>query len=142
MPSINKSEFSQHQPQQIYDLVNNVKSYKEFIPWCVDSLILDGEADSWMIAKLTFDFHGIKHGFTTKNQLHPHNRIEISLVDGPFSHLAGNWQFKAQDNGCLICLELEYSFSHNWLGSIFEPAFIQVSNLLVTAFKERADEIY
>lgn len=142
MQKIAKQEPSRHPPEKIYSLVNDIRSYKEFVPWCVNSIILDGEPKQWMIAKLVFDFHGIKHGFTTKNTLKPCCAINIELVDGPFEHLAGKWQFLPTDTGSMICLELEYKFAHAWLGSIFEPAFLQVSNLLVTSFKERADAVF
>lgn len=142
MPTIAKKEFSKHQPEQIYQLVNDIRSYKKFVPWCAESLILDGELDHWMIAKLVFDFHGIKHGFTTKNTLKPHSGITIELVDGPFEHLHGNWQFLPAEGGCNICLNLDYDFNQHWLSSVFEPAFAQISNLLVNTFKERADAVY
>lgn len=141
MPIIAKKEFSAHKPEQIYDLVNDIRSYKKFIPWCTESLILDGEPDAWMIAKLIFNFHGIKHGFTTRNTLSPCSSIAIELVDGPFEHLYGNWQFLPADGGCTICLDLNYDFNQHWLGSIFEPAFTQISSLLVNTFKERADAV-
>ncbi len=142
MPRIAKSEQSIHSPDKIYSLVNDIRSYKDFIPWCIDSIILDGENDVWVIAKLVFDFHGIRHGFTTKNTLTPHSSIDIELVDGPFNSLAGKWQFKPNDSGCMICLDLEYDFEQSWLGSVFEPAFVKVSELLVSSFKERADAIF
>lgn len=142
MPIIKKSTHVNHKPNMIYELVNDVSKYKDFVPWCSNSVIIDGVAEEWIIAKLEFDFHGIKQSFTTKNTLTPYSTIDIELVDGPFSKLEGIWQFKSINEGCEIQLELEYIFINNWLGHVFEPAFVQISSLLVNTFKDRAYEVY
>lgn len=137
-----KTEQIKHSANQMYQLVNDISSYPEFIPWCSKAIILDGEPDSWMLAKLTFEFHGISQSFTTRNNLINQNTIEIKLVNGPFDHLEGIWRFSDTALGSEICLDLEYQFTSSWLSSVFEPAFRQVSEMLVDSFKNRAQEIY
>jgi ribosome-associated toxin RatA of RatAB toxin-antitoxin module len=141
MNTISRKEFVKFSPKQMYDLVNNVNQYHEFIPWCTKSIIIDGEPKDWMIAKLTFNFHGIQQSFTTRNQLEV-NIIRIQLVDGPFEHLDGTWSFNATSDGCEIALDMNYKFVNSWLSGAFEPAFKQVSELLIDSFKDRAYEVY
>ena len=82
---------------KVFDLVNNVNLYKNFVPYCVDSKILS-EQNNQMEAKLDFNIKGIKTSFTTKNIIKNNEFIEMKLVDGPFKYLDGKWEFKEVDN--------------------------------------------
>jgi ribosome-associated toxin RatA of RatAB toxin-antitoxin module len=112
------------------------------MPWCSGSEILSYENDE-MVARLDFSVGGISRSFTTRNHHQPDAEVSIQLVDGPFSHLQGRWQFSPLgDEGCKISLFMEYDFSTKIVSMVVGPVFNQIANSLVDAFQKRAVEVY
>ena len=67
----------------------------------------------------------------------------MELIDGPFSHLGGEWLFTPlSDSACKIELKLEFSFDSKWLEKIVGPVFGMIGNTMVDSFHERAKELY
>jgi ribosome-associated toxin RatA of RatAB toxin-antitoxin module len=79
MPHIKKVARVPHTPQQMYDLVNDVNKYHEFVPWCAESVILSRTEDE-IRATLSFARSGFQKSFTTLNRLQPHKMVEIRLM--------------------------------------------------------------
>lgn len=141
MPDIKRAKLVTYQPEQMYGLVNDVRSYHEFVPWCSKSHVIREEEDL-VEASLTFARGGVEKSFTTMNRLHPHSMIEIKLVDGPFEHLEGFWRFEPRQRGALVILDLNFAFNHRLTGLVFGPIFQQVASMLVGVFCDRADSVY
>lgn len=142
MSSINKMKIVPFTQQQMFDLVNDVKRYQEFVPWCVSSRVLSEDEDE-IRATLEFSGKGFSKSFTTLNRLQPHKMVEIRLIDGPFRHLEGFWQFDpVSEEKSKVSLDLEFEFSSRLLGMMFGPLFNQVAINLVDSFCSRATDIY
>ena len=142
MPAIQKVEIVSYTPEQMYDLVNDIEKYPEFVPWCKSSEVLLHNDDE-IKATLTFEGGGFTKSFTTHNRLQKNKMIEIRLVDGPFKHLEGFWRFEHDgDSSCKIMLDLEFELAGGLLSFAFGPLFHQVANTLVESFSQRAKEIY
>jgi ribosome-associated toxin RatA of RatAB toxin-antitoxin module len=142
MPIIKKVKIVPYSQDDMFALVNDVALYSDFIPWCVSSQMLSRGVDE-LRAKLCFSKGGISKSFTTLNRLKTNKMIEIRLVDGPFKHLEGFWQFQAlSEKRCKISLDLEFEFSSKLLGMMFGPLFHQVASTLVDSFSKRAKKIY
>lgn len=142
MPSIQKSKIVPYTQQQMYALVNDVSQYAQFVPWCVSSEVLHA-SEFEVRASLGFAAHGIRQSFTTVNRLQPHKMIEIRLLQGPFRHLEGFWQFEATaQQQSRVSLDMEFEFSSKLLGMMFGPLFNQIASGLVEAFSQRAREVY
>lgn len=142
MPSIKKNKIVPFSQQQMYDLVNDVARYREFVPFCVQSSIISQTEDE-IKATLGFAKGGLSKSFTTLNRLQPAKMIEIRLVDGPFRHLEGFWQFEALGpQQSRVSLDLEFDFSAKLVAMMFGPVFEQIALMLVDAFGKRAEQIY
>ena len=126
---------------EMYNLVNHIEKYSEFLPWCTESKILNQDEDS-IQAQLTLTGGGLSKSFTTSNRLQKNKLIEISLINGPFKHLEGYWSFKTTPRGSIINLNLEFEFSTRLLALAFSPIFEKVANTLVQAFFTRAQQVY
>jgi ribosome-associated toxin RatA of RatAB toxin-antitoxin module len=128
--------------EQMYQLVNDIKSYPDFLPWCVKSTILS-ESEDEVRATLVLSYGGLKKAFTTCNRLQKNKIIEIRLVDGPLSQLEGFWRFETVSaTSSKIVLDLEFEIAHKLFNLPFQAIFHQISNSLVDAFIERADKVY
>lgn len=128
--------------QRMYDLVNDVASYPHFLPWCDAAQVLQQEED-WMLACLTVAKGGVRHQFTTRNQLIHPAEIHMELVDGPFKHLQGRWRFlELNRDACKVELNLSFELAGRLAGLALGPVFGQAANSMVDAFCNRARQLY
>jgi ribosome-associated toxin RatA of RatAB toxin-antitoxin module len=142
MPAIQKSATLPFTPQQMFDLVNKIEDYPIFLHWCEESQIISQNPDE-VVASLSLSAAGMKKSFTTRNLLSPHKMIEMELIDGPFKHLEGFWQFEPHnETGCKVQLNLEFEFLNHLFSMLIGPVFHQVANTLVDSFQKRAHEVY
>jgi len=142
MTTIKRCALVAYTPRQMFELVNNIDDYPRFLPWCRSTKILH-QNDEEVEASIEIAWSGIHKSFTTKNFLHPFERMEITLIHGPFRHLEGRWNFiRLGDEGCKVNLELEFELTGNVMDIVFQPIFNHIANSLVDAFCKRAVEVY
>ncbi len=142
MTTIQRSAMVAFTARQMFELVNNIEEYPRFLPWCRSSQILvQNEAE--VEASLEIAWSGMHKSFTTRNTLYPYEKIDITLVHGPFRRLEGHWSFISYgEHGCKVNLNLEFELAGNMLDKIFQPIFHHIANSLVDAFCRRAAVIY
>lgn len=141
MTTVKKSREVRFSCEQMYNLVNDVERYGEFLPYFSKSIVHHRDEDE-VQATLCISAAGIHKSFTTRNRLQAHKMIEIRLVDGPFSHLEGFWRFDETDQGCLISFDLEFDFSGRMFSMLLGSIFEQVTDKMVDAFCDRAQVLY
>ena len=142
MIQIDRSALVFHSTQQMFDVVNNVYLYADFLPWCAKTEILSNSS-SEMVASLHLAKAGFKYAFTTCNTLSEPSQIRFELVDGPFKHLYGRWSFvPLDDKACKVTLNLNFEFSNKVASFTMSKVFSQVANTMVEAFVQRADSLY
>ncbi|TXH43050.1 MAG: type II toxin-antitoxin system RatA family toxin [Burkholderiaceae bacterium] len=143
MKQVKKSVLLWHTPAQMYALVTDVASYPRFLPWCSGAEVLS-EDDAGMQARLHMSFGGVKQSFETRNTHVKDERVGMSLVNGPFSHLRGEWRFLplADGKACRVEFELEYAFGSVALQALISPVFDRIAASLVDSFVQRADEVH
>jgi ribosome-associated toxin RatA of RatAB toxin-antitoxin module len=128
--------------QRMYALVDDIESYPLFLPWCSRTEVASRSARR-AVATIHVDFRGVQQVFTTENRMWPGERIEMALVSGPFSDLAGEWRFRALSAaGCRVELALAYQLANPLLGRVVGPVFDHIANTFVDAFVRRADALY
>ncbi len=142
MALVEKSVLVPYSAEQMFKLVDNVADYPQFLPWCSGASVnaVDGTT---VHATLHIDYHHIKHSFTTENVRQAPYHIDITLKDGPFKHLDGDWHFiQLSDSACKIELRLHYEFSNKLLEMMVGPVFHYIANSFVDAFVHRAEKVY
>jgi ribosome-associated toxin RatA of RatAB toxin-antitoxin module len=140
--TINKSALVPYSPAQMFDLVDDIEAYPEFLPWCRSTRVISRDEDL-VRATIELSRGGVDKAFTTANRNQKNKMIEIRLVDGPFKRLDGFWRFDALgEDGCKISLALEFEFASRMLGMVVGPVFNQIANSLVDAFQKRARDVY
>ena len=131
-----------HTARQMFDLVADVTSYPNFLPWCGEANVRESGPDG-MIATLTIAFKGLRQSFTTRNDHMDGQRIGMRLVDGPFAMLTGEWTFTPlSESGCRVDFQLDYRFSNSVLEKVVGSVFDPIAKSFVDAFVRRADELY
>ncbi|AQS38973.1 oligoketide cyclase/lipid transport protein [Shewanella psychrophila] len=142
MPQLSRSVLVRFSAMQMYEIVNDVESYKEFLPGCVGGKVLEFDGET-MLASVDVSKAGISKTFTTRNQVIPGKSIQLSLENGPFKHLLGEWRFtELTEDACKIDFELSFEFSSSIVELAFGKVFKELMSSMVTAFTGRAKVIY
>jgi len=142
MQRVQRSVLVPYSAQQMFDLVDDVAHYCEFLPWCGGSQVLDQRADG-KTARIDISFKGVKTHFTTDNVNQAPHSIAVNLKDGPFKALHGEWTFKAlAPDACKVEFTLGYEFKTQLLETLVGPVFNHIAHTFIDAFVKRADVKY
>lgn len=142
MTVVQKSALVKFSAQQMFDLVNDIEAYPEFLPWCSGSRIIR-RADDIVEAELLIAKGGFKKSFSTRNKIEKGRSMTISLLNGPFSSLEGKWEFiPLREDASKISLDLEFEMSGILANLAFGTVFNQICNTMVASFTDRAKEVY
>lgn len=122
--------------------MNDIETYPDFLNWCEQAKILS-QTETNLTATVTMAAGKIRHSFTTENDMQPGRNISVSLVEGPFKHLKGNWEFKPEENDtCTVTVYMEFEFSNRLMKLAFEKIFSHIVDTLIETFTQRARYIY
>ncbi|MGR8936033.1 MAG: type II toxin-antitoxin system RatA family toxin [Gammaproteobacteria bacterium] len=142
MTIVQKSALVKFSAQRMFELVDDIEAYPDFLPWCSGSRILCRRGDV-VEAELQIAKGGFKKSFATRNRIDTGGRIYMSLIDGPFSHLEGVWNFMPlRDDASKISLDLEFEMSGVLANLAFGTVFNQICNTMVSSFTQRAKQLY
>lgn len=127
---------------QMFDLVDGVEHYPQFLPWCGGTELLE-RTEAITRARIHINYHGIKSHFSTENDKQRPGLMRIKLVDGPFHHLDGEWKFTALgEAACKVEFSLHYEFSNRLIDKALGPVFSHIANTFVDSFVRRAEHLY
>jgi len=139
MQRVTKSVLVPYPAARMFELVDRVEEYPQFLPWCGGAKYLEQSGDR-KTARIDIDYHGVRAHFTTDNVNRPPESIGITLKDGPFRHLHGEWRFRALgETGCKVEFELAYEFATQLLDKAIGPVFGHIARTFIDAFVKRAE---
>ncbi len=142
MRKVSRSALVPYSTDQMYALVEDFLAYPDFLPWCTGATLHFRDEDT-IEASLSLQRSGIRKSFRTRNTLQPGDAMGITLVGGPFRHLAGCWRFEQLGaDGSKVSLELDFEFENRVTDTLFGRYFESTCNSLIDSFTKRAHEIY
>ena len=142
MNRVQRTALVMHSDQAMFDLVNDVASYPQFMQGCQTAEVFEHN-EQQMVARLDLKKGGVKTSFMTRNRLQAPSEIEMNLEDGPFKSLKGVWRFKSlTPQACKVSLDLEFEFNNMAVGLAASKLFSSMANDLVDSLCRRADQIY
>jgi ribosome-associated toxin RatA of RatAB toxin-antitoxin module len=140
MREVKRSALIAESPSRMYELINDIERYPEFVPWCTAARV-ESRKEGEVVATLTIKRGPLRAEFTTRNLLEPGKRVLMQFVSGPFSVLEGLWTLTPLgDLGCRVELEMRFEFANRVAGTLFAPLFEDTAASLVDAFVKRARE--
>jgi ribosome-associated toxin RatA of RatAB toxin-antitoxin module len=143
MLKINRSIITSHTAEQMYNLVADIENYKNYLPWCPNSQIIKLIDKETLVARVDISYLKVKAHFSTLNHYTANTRIDMDLVDGPFKHLQGHWNFMPLGElGCKVSFNLEYKFSNIILEKLIGSVFEIIIKNIIDRFVLKAHEIY
>jgi len=131
-----------HTPNNLFNLVADVKKYPEFLPWCLGARIKKENLTSFE-ADLIIGFKIYKEIYSSKITLDKKKKkIIVDYKDGPFEYLQNYWLFKDNPVGCEIEFMVDFKFKSIFLQTLMETLFNEAVKKMVMAFENRANELY
>jgi coenzyme Q-binding protein COQ10 len=132
---------------QMYDLVADVASYPQFLPWTAAARIRTRtpiEGGEVMEADLVISFKVFRERFGSRVTLLPGQQtILTEYIDGPFKHLKSVWRFRdLEPGGCEVGFEVDFEFKNAILAGIIGLVFNEAMTRVVRAFETRAHKLY
>ena len=146
MPTHSETRPLPYTAQQMYDLVADVASYPEFLPWTAAARIRSREDRGdhiEMLADLVISFKVFRERFGSRVRLWPGvHKIATEYLDGPFSHMISNWHFEDTDDGCLVHFDVDFEFRNRLLQATASIFFNEAMQRVVRSFEGRAKDLY
>ena len=137
MKTVHRSVLIWYSAEEMFKLVTDVAQYPKFLPWCDHALVLEHD-DRGMKAEGGSAFAGVRQSFVTRNEHVEGRKVNMRLVEGPFSNLDGRWSFtpvgKGGQRACKVQLDMDYGFRNPALATVVGPVFDRISASLVDAF--------
>lgn len=139
---IEHSALLAYSDQAMFDLVNDIESYPQFMDGCFAAEILS-RTDGNVTARLHLGKAGLHYSFSTSNRLDPPGAMEMELLEGPFKKFNAHWKFEAlRKDACKVSLYMEFEFTAGLVDMVLEKIFDASSKNLMNAVCKRADLLY
>lgn len=142
MTEIHKSALVLHTADKMFDLINDVGRYPDFVPWCSKTQVIT-ESEDEIQATLHVAKAGLHYSFTTRNRKKRPVYMDMELVEGPFSNFSAVWNITPlSDDACKVEFVMRYDFAGKLASLAMNKVFASVATTMVDIFVERADKLY
>ena len=146
MTSHAEKKYLPYTAKEMFDLVADISSYPEFLPWCaaarVRKEVQKGEVRQ-IEADLVISFKVFREKFGSRVLLNTSNYIiETDYIDGPFRYMHSVWSFENCKEGCEVKFDVNFEFKNAMLQSIIGLVFNDAMQRIVRAFERRASDLY
>jgi coenzyme Q-binding protein COQ10 len=131
---------------QMHDLVSDINSYPEFIPWCSAIRINSETNDNFtkiIDADLAVSFKIFNERFQSRVIINTSTRnIDVEYIDGPFKFLRNNWTFVQNGSDCKVQFVVEFEFKSLIMQRLIGVVFHNAMKKVVKSFESRAVQLY
>lgn len=142
MPRHTETRNIRYTPEQMFDLVADVKRYQEFLPW-VAATRIRSDSDIMMIADLVVGFRSLKETFTSRVVKDRPHSIAVDYIEGPLKFLHNEWKFRPDGQGGTdIDFCVDFAFRSRIFESLAGQMFDRALRRMIGAFEERAHQLY
>ena len=128
-------------PDQLFDMVADVKDYPLFIPWCQGARVRQ-TGPKLVVADLIIGFGPFRESFTSHIDLERPHEVMVRAVDGPLEHLSNQWVFTPAESGTRIDFAVDFQFKSHLLDHVANGMFHEASLRMMSAFEARAHSLY
>ena len=142
MPHHHERRSLPHSAVQMYDLVDDVKRYPEFLPW-VSAIRIRQDSASEMLADMVVGFKSLRETFSSRVIKTPCHSIVVDYLDGPMKHLHNQWKFEdVPGGGSIVDFTVDFSFRNRVFEALAGHFFEAALRKMTSAFIMRADDLY
>lgn len=148
MPKHSEKKIVKFSAQQMYNLVADIDSYHQFLPWCNNSKIIEiSEIDhskKKLLADLEIGYKDLVYTYRSHVIIDDKEMsIKVDFVHGPFKNLENRWNFSDLDeNSCEIDFFIDFELNIGFFNILISKFFDKAFKKMVNSFEKRANEIY
>ncbi len=142
MPRHSETRHLPYTPEQLFDMVADVASYDEFLPWVV-AVRIRSSSETETVADLIVGFSAFKERFTSRVVKERPDRICVDYVEGPLKYLHNEWTFeRAADDGTNLHFSVDFAFRSRLFEALAGQMFDRALRRMTGAFERRAATLY
>ena len=144
MHSFHKERLLPNSPAQVFDLILDVESYPEFVPWC-ESVTIISKNDEEIIARMQVNYKGFTESYSSRiitRRADERLIVEVRAIDGPFKFLNNHWTITQANDGCKVDFHIDLEFKSFLLDKMLGLFFVSGAEKMIEAFESRARELY
>lgn len=141
MREMHRSALVPYSAEQMFDLIEQVEHYPQFLPWCTRTQLIE-RTDEVVSATVEVGFRELNVRVTTRNEKRRPEWMAIHMQDGSFHHFVGEWKLLPLGTlGCRIDFSLRYELALH-TEKLAGPLIDRAANQMVDAFVRRAEAAY
>jgi coenzyme Q-binding protein COQ10 len=142
MPRVEYNRILPFSIKQLFDLVIDIESYPEFLPWCSASRIISKDP-GFLIADLVIKFKIFREQYRSEVSFVPYSQVKTQAISGPFKYLYSEWNFKEiLANSTEVSFYIDFELNVSFISTLTNILFEEASHKMLAAFEKRAAEIY
>ncbi|EFH10816.1 type II toxin-antitoxin system RatA family toxin [Pseudoroseomonas cervicalis] len=141
MPTHAEKRILRYTPEQLFNLVADVRRYPEFLPWCVGARVIS-QTETELVADLTIGFKMFRESFRSRVTLDRPHEVRVSYENGPFRYLNNTWKFTPVEQGTEVDFFVDFEFRSALLQAVIGMVFNEAVRMMVRAFERRAMALY
>lgn len=142
MVGIRETRRLPYSAEQMFDLVADVKSYGQFLPWVIATRV-KSDSETEMVADMVVGFKSLRESFTSRVSKDRPRELAVHYIDGPLSDLSNVWTFReVDDQTCEIDFAVDFQFKNRVFQAMAGQYFDRAFRKMVAAFEQRAFELY
>ena len=142
MPRHSETRHFPYTPEQLFDLVADVGSYDEFLPW-VSAVRIRSDNEREMVADLIVGFNAFKERFTSRVTKDRPTNLCVDYIEGPLKYLKNEWRFApAPGGGTTVYFSVDFAFKSRIFESLAGSMFDRALRRMTGAFEQRAEQLY
>ena len=142
MPRHSETCHLPYSPEQLFDLVADVKSYPEFVPW-ISAIRVRSDSEEVMVADMVVGFKAFKERFTSRVTKERPDHIVVDYIEGPLKFLHNDWRFEPDGKGgTTLQFCVDFAFKNRIFETVAGQMFDRALRRMTDAFIARADVLY
>ncbi|XVN42657.1 MAG: type II toxin-antitoxin system RatA family toxin [Candidatus Rickettsia vulgarisii] len=143
MPHFHQTKILSYDTKELFNLVLNVESYPEFIPWCEAARVIS-KNDNQIIAELVIKLKAFIEKYQSNITFNSSNQlftIEVEAISGPFKYLKNSWKFSKIDIGTKVEFFINFQMKLTILDTLVGMFFGEATKKMIDAFEKRAQSL-
>jgi coenzyme Q-binding protein COQ10 len=136
MPRHEEQATLPYTPDELFEVVADVKDYPLFVPWCSGARIHHGD-EREITADLVIGFGPFQESFTSQVTLDRPRQVSVRAVEGPLEHLTNTWTFTPAGDQTHVDFVIDFQFKSHLLDHVANGMFHEATTRMMSAFESR-----
>ena len=138
---VDREETMPYSATQLYDLVNDIERYPDFIPGCA-SVDVISRTDTETHACVRLTVAGFSEQISTRNYCEPPKSIRMVQTGNSLQNFSGSWRFEDCLDGCLVRIYAQLELRSRMLNALANRFSAQMTDRMIEVLRLRAEQLY